>query len=171
MLWSDRFGYEPAPPGVTEMVLSVPPGALRLTCLAEMETDDPEDQSWPYPAEDDWAALPLLDVIDVDGFWTDDTLSCEHPLVLHRDPEWALIGGPMPEGERGELVDLAERDLPRELGALGVIRRGDVVETVGYTGVPGRVRLVRDGASLAIISYRPDGRGGWHLGNVEYCEQ
>jgi hypothetical protein len=33
------------------------------------------------------------------------------------------------------------------------------------------VRLVRDGGILAIIWYRPDGSGGWHLGGVEYCEE
>ena len=171
MLWSDRFGYEPVPPGVTEMVLSVPPGELRLTCLAPMETDDPEEQAWPYPTEDEWAALPLLDVIDVDGLWTDDTLSCEYPIGLHPDYEWDMTGAPMPEGERGDPVDLVERDLPGYLGELGVIRRGDVVEPAGYEGAPGRVRLVRDGEILAIIRYRPDGAGGWHLGGVEYCEE
>lgn len=170
MLWSDRFGYEPAPPGITEMVLSVPPGELRLTCLAPMETDDPDDQSWPYPAEDEWAALPLLDVIDVDALWTDDTLSCEHPIGSHPDYEWDMTGAPMPEGERGDPVDLAERDFPRELGEVGVIRRGDVVEPVGYPEVPGRVRLVRGGETSAIIWYRSDGSEGWHLGGIAYCE-
>jgi hypothetical protein len=171
MLWSDRFGYVPAPPGVTELVLLVPPGELRLTCLGPIETDDPEDQAWPYPAEDDRAALPLLEVIDVEGLWTDDTLSCEHSGGWHADYEWDMTGAPMPQGERGDPVDLAERDLPRELGELGVIRRGDVVEPVGYPEVPGRVRLVRDGETLAIIGYRPDGSGGWHFGSVEYCEE
>lgn len=168
MLWSDRFGYELAPPGITEMVLSVPPGELRLTCLAPMKT---LEQEWPYPAEDEWAALPLLEVIDVEGLWTDDTLTCEHPTGWHVDYEWDMTGAPMPEGERGHPVDLAERDLPRELGELGVIRRGDVVEPVGYPDVPGRVRLVREGETLAIIGYRPDGSGGWHFGGVEYCEE
>jgi len=82
-----------------------------------------------------------------------------------------MTGAPMPEGERGDPVDLAERDLPRELGELGVIRRGDVVEPVGYPDVPGRVRLVREGETLAVMAYRPDGSGGWHFGGVEYCEE
>ena len=171
MLWSDRFGYEPVPPGVTDMVLSVAPGELRLTCLAPMETDDPEEQDWPYPAEDDRAALPLLNVIDVEGLWTDDTLSCDNPSAWHVDYEWDMTGAPMPEGERGDLVDLAERDFPRELGELGVIGRGDVVQPVGYSEDPGSVRLVRDGENFAIIWYRPDGSGGWHFGGVEYCEE
>jgi hypothetical protein len=168
MLWSDRFGYQPAPPGVTEMVLSVPPGELRLTCLTPMKT---LEQEWPYPAEDEWAALPLLEVIDVGGLWTDDILSCEHPTGWHVDYEWDMTGAPMPEGERGDPVDLAERDLPRELGELGAIRRGDVVAPAGYLDVPGRVRLVREGETLAIIGHRPDGSGGWHFGGVEYCEE
>jgi hypothetical protein len=171
MLWSDRFGYQLALPGITEMVLSVPPGELRLTCLAPLETDDPQDQSWPYPAEDEWATFPLVDVIDVDGLWADDTLPCENPIASHLDYEWDMTGAPMPDGEQGDPVDLAERDLPRELGELGVIRPGDVVEPAGYSDVPGEVRLVRDGENLAIIRYRADGRGGWHLGGVEYCQE
>ena len=171
MLWSDRFGYEPVPPGVKELVLSVAPGELRLTCLAPMETGDPDEQAWPHPAEDDRAALPLLEVIDVEGLWADDTISCEHPTAWHADYEWDMTGAPMPEGERGDLVDLAERDLPQELGELGVIGGGDAVQPVGYPEDPGRVKLVRDRETVAIISYRPDGSGGWHFGGVEYCEE
>lgn len=170
MVLIDRWGYVPAPPGVTDLVLPIPPGELRLTCVEPLESDDPEEQAWPYPGEDEWATLPRLDVIDVDGLWADDILACEVSTGFHYDYEWEMTDAPMPAGRTGDPVDLAREDLPRELGELGEVRRGDVLEPAGYGGDTGRVRLVRDGEVVALIYYSPDGQGGWHVGGVEYCE-
>ncbi len=173
MLLLDQHGSELVPAGATAMIRTVPPGEVRVACVGPIEPETAEDVDgeggldWPYPGDDEWV---VLEVVDLDGFWTDDTLACEHPVHSHGDYLWDLTDVPMPEGERGDLIDLAERDLPRELGEQGIIRQGDVVEAAGYQDVSGRMRLVRNGEAVAIIWYRPDGRGGWHPGGVEYCD-
>jgi hypothetical protein len=170
MLLSDEWGYEPVPPGVNDLVLSVPPGEHRLTCVTPLDTDDPEEVAWPYPSDDEWAALPTLTVVDVEGVWADRTLACDHPTGYHHDYEWDMTDAPVPPGSKGALVDLAREDLPRELGEDGVIRRGDELGLAGYPDATSTVRLARGGTVVALISYQPDGQGGWHLGGVEYCE-
>lgn len=174
MLHIYEYGSEIVPVGTMELARTVPPGYVQVACVGpgEPETLEEVDEGgglyWPYPGEDDWV---ILEVVDQDGHWTDDTLACEHPTGEHGDYPWDLADLPMPEGESGDPVDLARRDLPGMLGDLRLIRGGDVVEPAGYQGVPGRVRLVRDGEILATIWYRSDGRGGWHQGGVEYCDE
>jgi hypothetical protein len=168
MLLSDRSGYDPVPRGVNDLVLPVPPGEHRLTCVTPLETDDPEEQDWPYPSEEEWAALPVLSVVDTDGVWADPTLACEVSTGHHHDYEWDMTDAPTPPGRHGDLVELAREDLPHELDLR--IRRRDQLDLAGYPDATRTVRLVRSGKVVALISYRPDGQGGWHLGGVEYCE-
>jgi hypothetical protein len=170
MLLFDEWGYEPVPPGVNNVVLHIPPGEYRLTCVTPLETDDPEELAWPYPSDDEWAALPTLSVVDVDGVWADSTLACDSPTGEHNDYEWQMTDAPVPAGKQGDLVDLAREDLPHELGDNGAIRRGDVLDLAGYRDATSTVRLVRGGKVLALIYYLPDGQGGWHVGGVEYCD-
>ncbi len=174
MLLVYQHGSEIAPPGTTEIVKIVPPGEARVACIGPGKPETPEELEeaggtyWPYPRDDEWVGF---EVVDMDRLWTDDTLACEHYTGWHNDYPWDLEDLPMPEGEKGDLVDLAVRDLPAELGELGVIRPGDIVERAGYPEASASVRLVRRGEIVAIIGYRPDGRDGWHFGGVAYCEE
>jgi hypothetical protein len=175
MLLLYRHGSHEIPPGGTELVTTAPPGQLRVACLAPVEPEDPDDLDepgmlvWPYPAEDEWT---LLEVVDVDGLWVDDTLACDHPTGTHPDYPWDLPDASRPEGARGDPVDLARRDLPGEIGDLGVVRPGDVLERAGYPEAPDAlVRLVRDGEVVATIRYMPDRGDGWHIGVTEWCEE
>lgn len=174
MLLVYEHGSEIVTPGTFDIIKTVPPGEVKVACVGpgEPETSEELDEAggtyWPYPGEDEWV---VFEVFDTDRLWTDDTPACAHYTAWHADYPWDLDDEPMPEGEKGNLVDLAVRDLPAQLGELGVIRPGDVVEQAGYLEVSGRVRLVRDGETIAIIGYRPDGRGGWHFGGVEFCEE
>jgi hypothetical protein len=163
-------GSNQVSPGTLELTRTVPPGELRVACVGPEEAGefDEEGGNWPYPQDDEWM---VIQVVDRDGYWTDDTLSCEYQTGFHNDYPWDFHDEPMPAGEKGDLVDLARRDLPRELGELGTIGLGDVVEPAGYSGVSGDVRLVRDGETVATIWYRSDGQGGWHLGGVDYCDE
>ena len=166
-------GSNEVSPGTLELTKIVPPGEMRLACVGPEdppagELDQEGGLYWQYPQDDEWV---VIQVVDQEGFWTDDTLTCEYQTGWHNDYPWDFTDEPMPEGEKGDLVDLARRDLPRELGELGTIGPGDVVEPAGYSGVPRGVRLVRDGETVAIIWYRSDGQGGWHLGAMDYCDE
>lgn len=174
MLLLYRGGSQIVPPGGTDVVSTAPPGSLRVACVAPGDPEDFEDLDqtegpfWPYPTEEEWS---ILEVVDVDGVWTDDTLACEFSTGTHPDYPWEMLEDfPMPEGRTGDPVDLARQDLPGEIGEMGMVGPGDVLEPAGYEGIPGRVRLVRDGETVAVIWYQPDGRGGWHLGGTDYCD-
>jgi hypothetical protein len=167
-------GSEVVPPGGAEMVRAAAPGQLRIACVAPGDPDEAdldeeaEGPWWPYPSDHEWVTLEVVDEL---GIWGDTSLGCEHPWGHHPDHVWDLTDAPMPRGRAGDPVDLARGDFEREIGALGAIRRGDVLELAGYPEeTTAHVRLVRDGEGVAIVSYRPDGEGGWHLGNIEYCE-
>jgi hypothetical protein len=171
MLILEDWGYEPIPPGDTELILTAPPGEWRMTCVAPVPSDDPEtEMAWPHPAEDDWATFPLLTAVDVDGVWADSQLPCPHPTGWHNDYEWDMTDAPVPAGRKGDPVDLAREDLPGELGEEGELGPGDVVDVAGYRDREGAVRLIRDGEPIAIVTYRSDGQGGWHFGSIDFCE-
>jgi hypothetical protein len=169
MLLIHWHGSDQVSHGTLELTRPVPPGEVRLACVGPEEPpagelDEEGGLYWPYPQDDEWV---VLHVVDRDGYWTDDTLTCEDQTGWHNDYPWDFSDEPVPPGDSGDLVDLARRDLPRELGT---VEPGDVVEPAGYSGVPRDVRLVRDGETVANIWYRSDGQGGWHLGGVDYCD-
>lgn len=174
MLVIEAGGGAMVPPGELAVVREIRPGSTRVGCVGPSEPEEPElgedgeGTYYPYPTEDDWAAL---EIIDPDGLWVDATLACDSPIAFHLDYEWDMGEGPMRPGEQRHPVELARRDLPHQVPIVGEILPGDRVEPAGYRGISGNVRLVRRGVTIAVISYRSDGQGGWHLGGASYCEE
>jgi hypothetical protein len=144
--------------------------ANKATAIRQVAEARGYDLDRCYAYSDSITDLPMLTVVDVDGVWADSMLACDHPTGEHYDYEWAMTDAPVPPGRKGDLVDLAREDLPRELGEDGASRRGDQLEMAGYRDATSTVRLVRGGKVLALIYYLPDGQGGWHVGGVEYCD-
>lgn len=139
-----------APPGVSEVVSLEAPGTWRLTCSPPPI----------YPSEDSpWAEL---EVLDPHGLWVSDLLDCENIEGTHPD-----YFEDLPAGYTGDLLELAKRDVPREMLDP---QPGGVVEPAGYPDAHLRkFRAVRDGEIVAVARYFGDGRGGWLSGGIEYC--
>jgi hypothetical protein len=133
-----------APPGTSEQVVDVGPGALTVGC------DDPATE--PRPGEP-------VEVVDPEGLWVSTQLPCADQFSQVLD---------YIQGAKGETSD------PLEAARTAVEAYGlepdDVFEPAGYpeAEVP-KVRLVRDGAPLAVVDMFDDGEGKWLVGTVTGC--
>ncbi len=134
----------PAPPGTTEQVVDLGPGALTVGC------DDPAVE--PGPGEP-------IEIVDPEGLWVSTRLACAEQFSAVTD---------YIQGAKGETAD------PLEAARKAVEGYGlepdDVFEPAGYpeAEVP-KVRLVRAGEPLAIVDLMDDGSGKWLVGTITGC--
>jgi hypothetical protein len=133
-----------APPGTTNQVIDLPPGALTVAC-----TDPAVAAEGGEPIE----------VVDPEGIWVSTTLACPEQFSQVSD----YIQGA--EGETSDPLEAARKAIE----AFG-LEPDDVFEPAGYpeAEVP-RVRLVRDGEPLAVVDLIDDGEGKWLVGTVTGC--
>ena len=133
-----------APPGTTEQVVDLGPGALTVGC------DD--------PATEPEAGEPI-EIVDPEGIWVSTQLSCPEQFSSVTD---------YIQGAQGETSD------PLEAARMALEGYGlepdDVFEPAGYpeAEVP-KVRLVRDGEPLAVVDLLDDGSGKWLVSTVTGC--
>lgn len=129
------------PPEET-LVWAVPPGLIRIWC-------GPTD-----PTEADWVAVRVVDPLST---YVPVHLTCAS--ATHGSTDY----GAGERGEHGEPVAIARRHLRG-------LRPGDSVEHAGYPATAERkVRVIREGAIVAVATYIPDGHGGWLIGSTDIC--
>jgi hypothetical protein len=136
-----------APVGTSTQIVDLGPGELTVACAAPETLGDGEPPSTP------------LEVVDQDGIWVSDLLDCPEQFSQVIDYELDA---------RGETND------PLEAARKAVEGYGlepdDVFERAGYpAGDDARVRLVRNGESLAVVFLVDDGAGKWLVGGVNGC--
>ena len=134
----------PAPPGTTEQVVDLGPGALTVGC------DDPATE--PTPGEP-------IEIVDPEGLWIPTELPCAEQFSQVVD---------YIQGAQGDTSD------PLEAARKAVEGYGlepdDVFEPVGYAEAEApKVALVRDGAPLAVVYLIDDGSGKWLVSTVTGC--
>jgi hypothetical protein len=134
-----------APPGRSEHVFPVGPGAWVVTCYAE------------GGGTTDSARFELVDT----GVWVSTEIAdCETPESSHGDPPRKVAD------DRGELPELARRGLEDAVG----LAAGDVVEPAGYPGQREAIfRARHDGRTIATVSFSPEEGGGWLEGETTTC--
>jgi hypothetical protein len=135
------------PVGTSTQIVDLGPGELTVACAAPETLGDGEPPSTP------------LEVVDQDGVWVSDLLDCPEQFSQVIDYELDA---------RGETSD------PLEAARKAVEGYGlepdDVFERAGYpAGDDARVRLVRNGESLAVVFLVDDGAGKWLVGGVNGC--
>ena len=136
-------------PSGSEVVVTLPPESLSVSCI-----DSGRDAAQTKRA--------TLDVVDSAGVWTSTQLgpSCGESVRL------AIDSFSNATGEHGQLDELG-RGYLRERG---VLKPGDVVARAGYPGERNPpVSLVRDGKTMAVLSYIRAEDGGWQLTGVNAC--
>lgn len=138
----DGVGGDNAPFRTGSLTFAVPPGDIRIWC-------GPTD-----PSAADWVTVH---VVDPGKLYTADTLSCDSGTTGSVDYAQGA------RGEPGDPIAIARRQLQG-------LRPADIVEGAGYPATEVReVRVTRDGAVIAVISYQPDGNGGWLIGGAQTC--
>jgi hypothetical protein len=133
-------------PGLRDVVLSsIPPGTASVSCQGPART----------------GPSVSLRVLDPGRLYVPTVLSCPAGAVTA-----SAIDHPAgARGAGGDPVDLARAHF-------GSLRPGDVVERAGYPEqTEPEVRVVREGRTVAVATFRPDGRGGWLLTGVERCSE
>jgi hypothetical protein len=120
------------------------PGDYEIACR-----DGRTDEILPVQAR--------LTVVDPNGLWVDDRLTCE-------DRSIGIIDyGEGAQGERGDLSAAFRRHVTGLLPT-------DQVTRAGYPAAATReVRIVRDGAVVALGTYEAYDPGNWLLSTVEKC--
>jgi hypothetical protein len=139
------------PPGAFELVFSVAPGDLIVTCSpGDADHGDPR---WQAP----------MDVVDPQGLFVPYRLDCAGGLVAHASLFLSGAGG-----TPGDPVEITRRSLRQWLES------SDVVERAGYPSERDSteeaiVRVVREGRVIFALHYRSDGQGGWLEDTRESC--
>jgi hypothetical protein len=142
-----RGGGDSAPVGESEFVRSLAPGAVDVRCLD--------------PALD--AGIPggwvFLTVVDPAGIYRAPVLECAGGETVTGNVDYV-------EGAAGWTDDPV--DITRE-HAIGVLPT-DEVSYAGYPKqAPPQVRVVRDGAVVAVFNFFDDGHGGWLMSSYQAC--
>ena len=133
-----------APPGTTEQVVDLGPGALTVGC--------------GDPATEPGSGEPI-EIVDPDGIWVSTQLSCAEQFSSVTD---------YIQGAKGETSDPLEA-ARKALEGYGV-EPDDVFEPAGYPEAEvQKVRLVRDGEPLAVVDLLDDGSGKWLVSTVTGC--
>jgi len=134
----------PAPLGTTEQVVDLGPGELTVGC------DDPATE--PTPGEP-------MEIVDPDGIWVSTQLPCDEQFSQVVD----YVQGA--QGETAAPLEAARKALEGY-----ALEPDDVFEPAGYpeAEVP-KVRLVRDGSTLAVVDLLDDGNGKWLASTVTGC--
>jgi hypothetical protein len=133
-----------APPGTSTQVVDLGPGSMRISCT---------DPAVPVEGGE------LLEVVDEDEVWVSTELTCADQFSQVTD---YMVGA---KGETSDPLEAA-RDAVKGFG----LEAGDVFERAGYPEAQtARVRLVRDGETLAVIDLIDDGEGKWLTSMVTGC--
>jgi hypothetical protein len=136
-----------APKGTSTQIVDLGPGELTVACRA---ADDLAEVEPP---------AATLEVVDQDGVWVSDVLAC--PEQFSQVNDYAVDA-------RGETSDPLEA-ARKALAGYG-LEPNDVLERAGYPAADGaRVRLVRDGETLAVVLLVDDGTGKWLVGGLNGC--
>ena len=138
------------PVGASSHVVALAPGHLRVRCYDESEPDSGRRRDTTF------------DVVDSDGFWTPSVLECDGRTYSSTSLDYA----PGTPGERGTAIEVAREHLQRN-----GLRAHEALERAGHPEVsPTLVRLVRNGAVVAVVSLvRPPG-GGYLVEQFDRCE-
>jgi hypothetical protein len=104
------------------------------------------------------AARAPLTILDPNGVWVDDRLTCTDRVTGSYTP------GEDAAGERGDLVAALRRHMTG-------LQDGDRIEPAGYPAATSReVRIVRAGTVIGLATYQPWGSDdGWILSVVAKC--
>jgi hypothetical protein len=139
----DGVGGDAAPREATAAVWIVAPGAARARC---QPLDGGADAAWV-----------AFTVVDPAVMHVPDRVTCALMSSLIVD-----YAGNAP-GLRGDPVEIARSHLRG-------VHDGDVVERAGYPDTDNpKVRVVRDGEVLAVVTYEPALGGGWHMSMFDSC--
>lgn len=99
-----------------------------------------------------------VEIVDPAGYYVSDTLDC--PSATRGSIDY----GAGTAGQKGDVLVVAR-------GQIGGLRAGDRVERAGYPRADQpSVRVVRDGKTVAVAGYDPDGAGGWLLSGTSVCD-
>jgi hypothetical protein len=132
------------PPGTSTQIVALGPGTLSVACT------DPAVE--PEGGE-------TLEVVDEDGIWVSDRLDCPE--------QFSSVADYVP-GARGETSDPLEA-ARKAVEGYG-LDPGDVFEPAGYPDAETvRVRLVRGGEPVAVVTLVDDGTGKWLVSTVDGC--
>jgi hypothetical protein len=136
-------------PGLTQLVLTVPPGRVRFSC-----------SSAPEEVQEATAGIAEFEVVDPDGNYVSAELQCDGGSGYG-----SAAGYPAGTvGDQGEPLEIAQRRLTG-------LEPDDVLERAGYSGAPFPiVRIVRHGTIVGKVTLvADDGHGGWLLNSIEGC--
>lgn len=148
--YAEGGGGGNAPAGESRQVVDIPPGELRIGCYGGTSGEIAS------------GGLATLEIVDGDGSYVPTELECPGGGVAGGGPAY---GGDLPEGEKGDLTAVARRSLSESL------QPDDEVEVAGYPKARERrsVRVVRDGAVVAVLDFLPSGNG-WLPDSYTACE-
>jgi hypothetical protein len=135
------------PVGVQNFVRSIAPGEARIGCALP---DAP-----PVP-------LQPLKIVDPADLWVSPDLECTGGEILQAIHDFA-VGTP---GEEGTAFEVARRHLPLLPGP------GDDIRNAGYPKSQWRfplVAVVRGDRTIATVTLKPGGDGGWLVGTSAVC--
>jgi len=100
-----------------------------------------------------------LEIVDPEGLWVSTALPCQDQFSQAID----YIQGA--EGESSEPLEVARTAMEGM-----AVEPGDVFEPAGYPEAEApQVRVVRDGAPIAVVGLFSDGGGKWLVGTITAC--
>jgi hypothetical protein len=135
--------------GTKEQAARTPPGRIEVACWPGSKHRGPEPPTTP------------VRIVDPDGVWTESKLECP-PGDMMGDA--ILDYGSASEGEQGEPEELARENLRG-------LNENDEIVTLGYPEAQFRsVGVVREGKTVAVVSFSPTEDGGWQIGGYSNCD-
>jgi hypothetical protein len=146
--FSVELGGDGAEPGErTETVWQLPPGETQVTCSVIVEGG---------PGV---ASSASLNVVDPSGYYVPTHLDCAGGEAYGEAPAYA-------EGATGVVGDPVQVVKDHVSG----LEFDDAVERAAYPeSVEPVVRIVREGATVGLITLFDDGQGGWLVNSIEGC--
>jgi hypothetical protein len=146
-------GGSGGPPGAHEQVYLIPPGRATLACWDSTGPQDPSE----IPHEHH------LTVIDPEGLFVGTELTgCPDGERFGYVADFA----PDAKGEPGDPVDVARAALRENHG----LQEADIVERAGYPDEGNvRVRMVRNGEVVVLLTLFAAPAGGWLVSGADGC--
>jgi hypothetical protein len=135
--------------GINEQTSNAPPGKVEIACWPGSKHRGPEPPTTP------------VRIIDPDDLWTESKLECPPGDMMG---EAILDYGSAAEGEQGEPEEIAREQIEG-------LKDEDEIVTLGYPESQFRsVGIVRDGKTIAAVSFSPTEDGGWQIGGYSNCD-
>jgi hypothetical protein len=136
-------------PGSSDIVTATPPGEVDVACWPFSGHDGPEPDT------------TTLEILDPNAYFRSSELECEGDLAWSQDNDF--VAGAT--GTPGQPIDIA-RDRVRGL------EPSDELVGVGYAEREGAaaVAIVRDGATIGVVSFTRADDGGWLLSGGSGCD-